>query len=1428
MRNRPLDLLGQSISRLLPAVVAIMLTGTTAQATLVNFIGGALPSGTYHGYADGDTFLDARFYTPSGLALDGSGEFLLVADRDNNAIRILDLANDTTATFVTNKVSKPVSVAVDADDNVYVLSQGNGKNGTVITYDGLSDILITNATKLTNAAAMALDPANNIYVTVQSNKLIRIAAGTANQTVVTTINIPGTSLQGIVVKHNGLIAACDSGRNGIYLIDPSTGIFTTNAGFNGRGDFITNSTDVGFPTSQAYPVRFNQPMQIAETGDGKLLISDYGNNRFKVVTPSGVVSNLYGVTSQFWTSSTKGWSADTTVKIPDSVTPNVEARLPYGIVIGPDGTTYTSEDYYHLIRKTTSAGVLPPLPPAPAAPQSISAVAGYGVVTVTWTASPGATNYNVKHGSVSGGEITIASVPTNSLTYIDTSELDGTTNYYQVSAVNTSGEGPNSAEVVAVPLFSPVPTNVTVITTNYNLISLSWSPSTGASSYNVYRSGHTGPPYSLIGNTASSHYADTSVSNGVYYYYVVSAVNPGGESVKSLEVIGKAPLPPVPDPRIGYVDFVFFPSTGFFYSVFHPITSFVLNNDAYIVIEGTPGTVTYYTIGTTITNQLGIATNPPDPTASSPSAPVGYADGLGSLSVAAYSIAQPAPDQTIKAIGEKTDGSPNSAIVSARIQYVTANPNIIGANAAAFTISDITSGAHLYYTIDGSDPSATNSSAVDLGVSLNSSNTWAVSFAMQSDTLFKVRAFRANFQDSGIVSNLFLASAFQPTSISFGFGTGEGSSAFIASAGQTFYAPITLNLVANPTIYSMQFNLTVTNGVTNSGPPIVAGTFGFNSLLEKPIPGVSPVTYEPIPPAMFSGLAAVPNPIYLDGSTAFSGLMTTNTALNLLGIGWVERAGETNLYDTTKQTLIQYSRAHDDQFLAGGGKVIVGGFNIVIPANAQTNQTYQIQIGRPSATTDGVGAPGSDVFISAPTNGGTGAGTINALKYITVGQYKYIVGSVSPFRWFNAGDFGSSNIVSADVAQVFEAAVYFLNSPEFQAPGSDFLDAMDSSGNLGALDSDPADPNNGYYTNSLVSYIGTYGSYNPLFDGNDTTINQDVFGDGTLDVSDVYVTFRRGLDPSLTWFRRFWNNGQRVADTGAPNIASHAVYTSGGTTIKSKVQYDGPSPQVNFTAGDIIGSAGQTVQIPISATVIGNYPLRLLMLNLTVTALDGSPALTAPVSFTQTASVLGAPYKTDSKGAGNYSSVWLNVTNSGLTGTTVIGTLNVTIPASAGSSAAYAIHFDHASGSPNGLASFPNTKLTGLLTTSSKNSSSYSDGIPDSWRLRWFGTINNILSASNACPSGDGVPNWKKFVAGVDPNTANDFPAVKSKSIPSGYNAAIHWPTVNGKQYVIERSSILFSGAWTSISTNTGTGGDMEYDDSNSNSVKFYRVRILP
>src|SRR6202044_3399773 len=85
------------------------------------------------------------------------------------------------------------------------------------------------------------------------------------------------------------------------------------------------------------------------------------------------------------------------------------------------------------------------------------------------------------------------------------------------------------------------------------------------------------------------------------------------------------------------------------------------------------------------------------------------------------------------------------------------------------------------------------------------------------------------------------------------------------------------------------------------------------------------------------------------------------------------------------------------------------------------------------------------------------------------------------------------------------------------------------------------------------------------------------------------------------------------------------------------------------------------------------------------------------------------------------------------------------------SMSAYAIHFDHAFRSPNGLASFPNHTLTGLITLSSRTNSSYGDGIPDSWRLRYFGTTNNLLSVASADADGTGMNNWQKYLAGLNP-----------------------------------------------------------------------------
>ena len=76
-------------------------------------------------------------------------------------------------------------------------------------------------------------------------------------------------------------------------------------------------------------------------------------------------------------------------------------------------------------------------------------------------------------------------------------------------------------------------------------VKLTWKASTSkVSGYNVYRGTKSGGPYSLITSALDSgtSYSDTSVQAGVTYYYVVTAVNNGGqESVDSNQATATVP-----------------------------------------------------------------------------------------------------------------------------------------------------------------------------------------------------------------------------------------------------------------------------------------------------------------------------------------------------------------------------------------------------------------------------------------------------------------------------------------------------------------------------------------------------------------------------------------------------------------------------------------------------------------------------------------------------------------------------------------------------------------------------------------------------------------------------------------------------------------------------------------------------------------------
>jgi len=204
-----------------------------SQATVKTLGGGPIVlGGPSNGYIDGDTLQQAQFNYPAGCALDSSGN-LYVADRDNNLVRVLDLKRGQTATFGnTTRLSKPVAVAFDATNRLYVLNQSSG---TILRFDEFGDqdgpVMPVGAT-LINPTAMVLDANTNIYVTEIGGFVRKINTITGLMTpVVSGLNQP----QGIAVLNSGLLAVSEGGSHDLKFIDPASLLTVLQIGTNGPG-----------------------------------------------------------------------------------------------------------------------------------------------------------------------------------------------------------------------------------------------------------------------------------------------------------------------------------------------------------------------------------------------------------------------------------------------------------------------------------------------------------------------------------------------------------------------------------------------------------------------------------------------------------------------------------------------------------------------------------------------------------------------------------------------------------------------------------------------------------------------------------------------------------------------------------------------------------------------------------------------------------------------------------------------------------------------------------------------------------------------------------------------------------------------------------------------------------------------------------------
>jgi sugar lactone lactonase YvrE len=1128
----------------------------------------------------------------------------------------------------------------------------------------------------------------------------------------------------VTTDPNGTVYLTDSANNRVVKYVPSSGTVTTLAGQDGPNLQGTNN-GVGAAA------QFSNPLGIVYARGG-LVVVDSGNQTLRFVTLGGAVSNLAGITGSY------GFA--------DGSAATAQFTFPSGIAADPAGNLYIADQGNSAIRMLSVNN-------------SVSTISGGSYQFNSPAAVAVDNNTNIWVADTKNDVICMVS---NKTVYV----IAGTPH------VSGSSDGVTAAGS----LFNHpagllwVPENGSLLISdsgNDTIRSLFLTNVNGSQTYVVQTiSGIAGQP-GLVNGLPSVAQFDAPMGLAVDVadtgYYVVDS---GTNALRILQPT--QPLPQIVAPKIGYVTFPIV--AGSPSATFNDITgsSVVFNNAVDIAVEADPTAALYVTYGLTPANPLDNPIPTPGPaTGFSPGVYTSDDNGLPPNEVPP-SVISPAPDITLYAVSEAS-GRPTSPVSSARIQFITANPIIGGNNAASILLTDGTTNAQMWYTLDGSTPAVNGTNSFGPVTSGQ-----ILTLNISTNTRLSVEAFAANFEASGVSSAVFSPTNFQADQLTFGFQSGEASSEFIGAAGQRFYAPVTLSLIPTAeTMYTLQFDLVVTNG---PGSPPVGQTYNFQTMLEQPLPS-SPGIYIPIPPAM------------VGASSNLVSLLLNNPSINLLEVGWVERPPETNLYPTPSQTLITYSQAHDTLFLNTGQKVIVGGYSFVIPPNAVNGQTYQINTGNGSATSDGITTP---VFIQTVTNGALGQGAINSQKIVTVGSAQYLVGDAAPFRWFNAGDFGDTNLENNDVTEVFQSAIYHLNAPP---PGSDYFDAMDSSDGI----------DNNYYN------------------GNDSAINLITMGDGILAVDDVYVTYRRSLDYSLAWYARYWSNGIRNA-VAVPNTLSPLSYKSAPAPVKMATS----GPRYVTVAADQVQTTGSsTIQVPIRVLAADTMPIRVLMFNVEIDPLDGSPAIIAPVSFSAASGLATSNTLTSTLGVNMYAQAWLDSTVAGVSGTNLIGTLNITLPPSATTNSSYLVHFDHFSCSPNGVSLFHATVKDGLITLGNRTGSSWKDGISDAWRLLNFGTVSNALSAANADPDGDGASNWQEYIAGTNPQDSTSVFQFQPAVAPTGSGFVLQWPSIVNKHYSVQCSPVA-GGPWTTVATNLlGNGQPMQWTDTNAGSTaKFYRASV--
>jgi sugar lactone lactonase YvrE len=284
------------------------------------------------GYFDG-SLADALFNTPTAMVFDSHGN-ILVADKTNHRIR-----------------------KISVDGQVTTLA-GSGTPGFVNGYGA--------AAQLYNPLDLAIDANDNLYILDQINKRVRHLTPDGHLT-----TLPGQTTPvlyaplGLALDRNGDVLVADGDR--IARLNPTTGVLTNIAG---------TTTSAGYNDGTLANAKFSNPSDLVVDHSGVIYIADTGNHRIRKITTDGLVSTLAGngsatskdgVTTMAGFSSPRNLVLDKTgyLYVIDTSTPRMRQVTPSGIVTtvtdesgtmltlaGPQGVAIDTEGYLYYTSTT--------------------------------------------------------------------------------------------------------------------------------------------------------------------------------------------------------------------------------------------------------------------------------------------------------------------------------------------------------------------------------------------------------------------------------------------------------------------------------------------------------------------------------------------------------------------------------------------------------------------------------------------------------------------------------------------------------------------------------------------------------------------------------------------------------------------------------------------------------------------------------------------------------------------------------------------------------------------------------------------------------------------------------------------------------------------------------------------------------------------